>query len=593
MRKLNMDNLFSVNFFEHTAQTNLTYEAKHQIKIVVDFGHSVSTDYIERLISRGYFIQDSSKFKKLANISSKVIDMVVFIQDVFPEKIDTILELVKRYHAKNISIISTFQSHFAKNSTAIALEELFLHRLKEVGCCGVIFRCGHILSNASLTEKNLRRFAFISPLIPSNIRSCCISGDKVFEAIDAEQNSSSRRSRIITILGENRPWKEFLKDYWSKNILQSFLRQFCFLLSFLLFGQLAALLLNWLIRLGIISRTWNFDTLEPSSMRELLSLVNKYNLKYVKVVGYNNGVNHLGYRYPEKTVISTVNCDRIIRISENIIKVDCGTTILKVLNFLRSKQQEIYAIPNYSHISIGTAFFVPIHGNALDYTTIAESIVKVVLYDPKEEKFIVTSRLEKTFQNYIFNTTSQVILLRLYLEVKPKARYFPSKVKLSQPNSQVLIDALCDNTVSNIDIRKSKADSDIVYINKYYSKSQEKIMSEGLEFPRDSIGGLWDKLEKNPVTSWLMHTPVRYLLWNIELFLTKEEFMTFWQTHSSLPIRKIEIRYVKRSSSANSPFPDCDCIAVDFMLSRKHCPVIKEYITNHFAEPRYHLGKHY
>ena len=90
-----------------------------------------------------------------------------------------------------------------------------------------------------------------------------------------------------------------------------------------------------------------------------------------------------------------------------------------------------------------------------------------------------------------------------------------------------------------------------------------------------------------------MHTPVRYLLWNIELFLTKEEFITFWQTHSSLPIRKIEIRYVKRSISANSPFPDCDCIAVDFMLSRKHCQVIKEYITNHFVEPRYHLGKHF
>ena len=253
----------------------------------------------------------------------------------------------------------------------------------------------------------------------------------------------------------------------------------------------------------------------------------------------------------------------------------------------------MYALPNYSHICIGTAFFVPIHGNALDYTTIAESIVKVVLYDPKEERFIVTSRQEKTFQNYIFNTTSQVILLRLYLEVKPKARYFPSKVKLSQPNSQVLLDAFCDNTVSNIDIRKSKADSDTVYINKYYSKSQEKTNSEGLEFPRDSIGGLWDKLEEKPITSWLMHTPVRYLLWNIELFLTKDEFITLWETHSSLPISKIEIRYVKRSSSANSPFPDCDCIAVDFMLSRKHCQVIKDYIKNNFAVPRYHLGKHY
>ncbi|MGD1875283.1 MAG: hypothetical protein ACFB02_19790 [Mastigocoleus sp.] len=588
-----MDNQFTVSFFEHTAQTNLSSEAKYPITIIVDFGHPVSADYIKRLASRGCLIQDFSDAEKLANTSSQVTDMTVFIHGKLPEKTDTILELVKRYRVKNISIITTFQSYFDNNFETIELEEIFLHRLKEVGSCGVIFCCGHIISDRSLTEKNLRRFAFASPLIPSSLRSCCISGEEVFEAIDAEQNSSSRRSRIITLLGANRPWQEFLKDYWSDNILQVLLRNFCFVLSFLLFGHLAAFLLNWLIKLGLISRCWSFDTLKPSSTRELLSLVNKYNLKYVKVVGYNNGVNHLGSRYPEKTVISTVNCDRIIRVSENIIKVDCGATILQTLDFLRPKQQELYAIPNYSHICMGTAFFVPIHGNALDYTTIAESIVKVVLYDPKEERFIITSRQETTFKQYIFNTTSQVILLRMYLEVKPKARYFPSKVKLSQPNSQVLLDAFCDNTISNIDIRKSKADSEIVYINKYYSKSQEKTKSEGLEFPRDSIGGLWDKLEEKPITSWLMHTPVRYLLWNIELFLTEEEFITFWETHSSLPIRKIEIRYVKRSSSANSPFPDCDCIAVDFMLSRKHCQVIKEYIKNNFAVPRYHLGKHY
>ena len=74
MRKLNMDNLFSVNFFEHTAQTNLPSEAKHQIRIVVDFGHSVSTDYIERLISRGYFIQDFSKFKIALNVIANYRD---------------------------------------------------------------------------------------------------------------------------------------------------------------------------------------------------------------------------------------------------------------------------------------------------------------------------------------------------------------------------------------------------------------------------------------------------------------------------------------------------------------------------------------
>ncbi|MEM6812733.1 MAG: hypothetical protein AAF549_09740, partial [Pseudomonadota bacterium] len=210
-----MDNQFSVNFFEHTAQTDLSPEAKYPITIIVDFGHPVSADYIKRLASRGCLIQDFSASEELANKSSQITDMTVFIQGNLSEKTDTILELVKRYRVKNISIITTFQSNFDNNFETIELEEIFLRRLEKAGSCGVIFRCGHIISDCSLTEKKLRRFAFASPLIPSSLRSCCISGEEVFEAIDAERNSSSRRSKIITLLGANRPWQEFFKDYWS------------------------------------------------------------------------------------------------------------------------------------------------------------------------------------------------------------------------------------------------------------------------------------------------------------------------------------------------------------------------------------------
>ncbi len=560
--------------------------------MIVDFGHSVSDDYIKWLSLSGGSIQTLPMSEKSANTSSQVSNMVVFIQGRLADKITPIIELVKRYSVKHVSIISTLQSHFSSGE-AIEIEETFLQHLEAAKCCGVIFRCGYILSDRSIAQKNLRRFAFVSPLIPSRLRSCCVSGEEVFEAIDAERNSPLRHSRIITLLGPNRPWQELLQDYCSDNQMQILLRGFCFLLSFLLLDRLIAFLLSWSLELKLLSNSWNFNTLKPKSMGELLSLVNKYNFKYVKVVGYNNAVNHFGYNYPDKTVISTVNCHRIIRTADNIIKVDCGATILQTLDFLAEEQQELYSIPNYSYVSMGTAFFVPIHGNSLDYTITAEKIIKVVLYDPKEERFIVTSRGETTFQHYLFNTKSEIVLLRLYIQVKPKARYFLSQDKLSNPNSQTLLDAFCNDTATNIDIRKSNAKSDTVYINKYYDRYCEKTDSQEFELPRDSIGSLWDKLEQRQITSWLIHAPIRYLFWNVEVFLSKEEFIKFWETHTSLPIRKIELRYKKCNRYLNLPFRESDRIAVDFIVLRKHRQEIEEYLVKNFAPLHYHLGKHH
>ncbi len=585
-----MDKQFSVSLFEQLPQPELISNTEYPTTMIVDFDNPVSADYIERLTLAGRRIKEFPMSEESANTYSQISEMVVFLQAQLPEKIDPIIELVKKYRIKFVSIISTFRSHFA-DAESLELEDIFLNRLKEVGARAVILRCGHILSDRSQAVKNLQRFAFISPLIPSGLRSCCISGEEVFEAIDAEQNSASRHGRIITLLGPNRPWKEFLKDYWSDNILQIVLRAFCSVLGFLLLGHLAAFLLNWLIKSGLISCSWNFDTLKPRTMQELLSLANKYNFKYVKVVGYNNGVIHYGDRYPGKTVISTINCNRIIQTGDKIIKVDCGATIRQTLDFL-TPEQEPYVIPNYSYVSMGTAFFIPIHGSGLNYTTIADNIIKVVLYDPKEERFIVTSRDEPTFKQYIFDMTSEVLLLRLYLQVKPKAQYFLSKEKLSHPNSQLLLDAFCDETATNVEIRKSNVKNDIVYVYKYYSNPQETTGSNGLELPRDSLGSLWDRLEEKPITSWLLHVPERYLFWSVELFLFEEEFIKFWETHRSLPIRKIQLRYVKCDGFPNSPFRDRDCISVDFALFRKHRQVLEEYLRHNFAVIRYHPGKH-
>ncbi|VEP15753.1 hypothetical protein H1P_3670001 [Hyella patelloides LEGE 07179] len=94
--------------------------------------------------------------------------------------------------------------------------------------------------------------------------------------------------------------------------------------------------------------------------------------------------------------------------------------------------------------------------------------------------------------------------------------------------------------------------------------------------------------------SWLLlHFPPLYLFWNVEVFLSESEFAKFWDTHTSLPIRKIEFRYKKRNEYLNSPFRESDRIAVDFIVLRKHRQMIEEYLHRNFAPLHYHLGKHH
>lgn len=569
--------------FEPTTRSNLSSQTA-----IADFGNPVSRDYLEWLKSRG----DSVKTLSMSDESAEISKLVIFIRGQLLNQIDVIIALVKTYGVKDVTIVSSCQSYFTPENNE--LEKSLLHSLKEINTKAVIFRCGHIISDRSIAKQNLQRFAFLYPLIPDYLRSCCVAGETVFQAISTEQNSASPRSRIIALLGTNQPWQEFLQDNFADTPIQLVLRSFSLTLSFFAIGHLLALLLNWLIELKLVSQSWNLKTIKPKSLGELISLINKYNFKYVQVVGYNNSTNHFGSRNRGKTVISTVNCDRTIQTAANTIKVDCGVTVYQIQNFLAKKQQELRSIPNYSYVSMGTTFFVPIHGNSLESTIVADNITKVILYEPKQERFIVASRDTAAFQKYIFNPASGVVLLRLYVLVKPKDRYFLHKENLTNPSSQVLLAAFHNNTATNIDIRKSNAQSQDVCINKYYSQPSQETESEEFKLPRDGIGNLWDRLEQKPLISWLLlHAPNLYLFWNVEVFLSKSEFAQFWEAHSSLPILKIELRYKKQNPYLNSPFRESDRIAVDFIVLRKHRQAIKEYFESNFAPLYYHLGKHH
>ncbi|MEZ6069201.1 MAG: hypothetical protein R3C10_02785 [Pirellulales bacterium] len=116
--------------------------------------------------------------------------------------------------------------------------------------------------------------------------------------------------------------------------------------------------------------------------------------------------------------------------------------------------------------------------------------------------------------------------------------------------------------------------------------------SDRLEIPRDAIGSLWDRLEENRVTSWLFHTLVRRYGFHVELFLDRDEFAVFWQAHARLPLKKIQLRLVRRDDLPHSPIGRRDCISADLFMRRSDRDAFVTFLHGHLPHVRHNPGKH-
>jgi hypothetical protein len=501
--------------------------------------------------------------------------------------LDAIASSARQQRPDLVCIVSSFRVHF-DDSGATETEKHVLSLF--AGLPTVVFRPGHVLSPGSAAMHSLRRFGFCWPLVPNRMHSCFVHGEELFAAIDAER-AAPRPGQTYALLGPNWRWRKVLARHRARGLAQFLLTFFCGLLSVLLLGQVAGLIFSLLARRRPALRAMNFTTLRPRSLRELLALYTKYNYHHVKVVGYNNGVVHFGQRFPGRTIVSTVRCNRLTRAGAELLKADCGATIRQARDFLAASNQELYVIPNFSYVSLGTAFFIPIHGSASDFSTVADTIIKVVLYDPVEDRIIVATRDEPDFRERVYDMKSRVVLLRLYLRIKPKGRYYVQSEELDSPDSQLLLRAFQDEQASNVEVRKSQAIGRKVTLYRYY-QGPPQTGAPVLELPRDTLGRLWDRLEENPITRFLMHALTRHFAWHVELFFTADEFTTFWATHRLLPLRKIQLRYIRRDGLPKSPFRDHDCVSSDMFMFRRHRRQFEAYLKRTFAVVRANPGKH-
>jgi hypothetical protein len=467
-----------------------------------------------------------------------------------------------------------------------------LDRLRAAGDRPVLLRAGHVLSPGSRASAALRALWFCHPLVPQRFRNCFVAGNELFAALLLElTDPATRQGATYTLLGRNRAWRDVLREHADRSLVRRGLAAAAAALSWVGVGVLAGLLFSacaWPMRR---LRRWNFDTLSPSSVAELLALYNKYNHPHVKVVGYNNGAVHFGQKHPGRTVITTARCNARARVRGHVGEFDAGVTVRRATEVLAGARQELCVLPNYSYVCLGTSFFVPIHGSASDVSTLGETIRKVLLYDPGADRFVLARRGDAAFADHAYNLASPALLLRLSIRVKDKSAYYLERARLEAPAGAEVLAVLQDGRPANVEVRKMRAADRAVDVYRYFTQTTEGA-GGALPFPRDSIGRLWDRLEANRVSSALFHWFARRFLYHVELFVPPEEFASFWETHGALPLMKIQFRYVKRDGLPHSPFCRHDCVSVDLLMWKKHKRTFDAYVKEKLGAVQFNPGKH-
>ncbi len=503
--------------------------------------------------------------------------------------LDAVVELARAEQVGTVCLVGSYLVHLGDHRAAQA-EAAALARLQPLVRRIIVFRPGQILTPSSRTTQQLRRWAWLHPLVPSRLATGFVEGDELFAAIEKEIGTESQiRRATCTILGVNRSWKALLKDN-ATTAGQRAVAAVMSLLSWFGIGFIAGLLLGGLTLLFPRLRALNCSTLYPGSNRELLELYNKYSYRHVKIVGYNNGVVHFGQSHPSKTIVSTIRCNQKARTRGSVGIFDAGVTLRQAIDVVGLAGKEFRVLPNYSYVSVGTAFFVPIHGSASEYSTLGDTIDRVLLYDPAEDRFISARRDDPAFRDSIYNQQRDCLLLRLRFRLKDRSVYYRKHTQRVNPPSAELLALLQDSGVSNVEIRKRKAADDTVDVYQYYTSATGDAAAE--EFPRDSLGKLWDRLEANPITAYLFHALTRWLAFHVEAFFSSEEFQRFWDTHKGLPVVKFQLRYIRRDGLPHSPFLRHDCVSVDMFMLRKHKPAFEAYIKENFRAVQFNPGKH-
>jgi len=570
--------------------------------LVVDLLGSFGAAYAAEFASvQRPFITTEGRYESLAKViaGAPSIERLVLIlpAERSPELV-AILDLCASITAENprcrTCLVGSSRAHFG-DAAYQRMEDDAVKSFRAAANGVVVLRAGNVRAAASPRSLQRRLLAPLYPLLTLRFRSCFLSRHELFEAVEDLLGRPLAKSRTVTLLGENRPLRDVAAESVVPGLHSAVVSTFAHMLGMLFIGQVVGFVFALLALRFTPLRRFQCDTLEPTTVDELLCLYNPYNRRHVALAGYNTGVKHFGWQYPGRTVVKTTGCGRRVRVRDSSVVIDAGVTIKRVVGELNRVDRQLYVVPNYSYVSLGTAFFVPIHGSASDVSTLGETIERVLIYDPAIDRIVSIARGEAAFERYMYDPQSGILVLRLTLRIRSQLRYFKQTAELNSPTAAEVWQLFADPTAANIELRKSRATESSVQVSKYYTLptgSESTIDDRAMEIPRDSIGRIWDRLEENPLASVLFHGFVRRFGFHVELFLGAEEFQIFWEAHTRLPLSKIQLRFVRRDGITHSPFGRRDCISADLFMRRSKSPAFLRFMKDKLPHARFNPGKH-
>ena len=310
--------------------------------------------------SRGdsvYVVNDESGWRHAIE-QTQVLQMLLVLPTNLSKSdqrlVDSCAEYAHHQASFRVCLISSFSAHLG-DAAQLQFENTLSQNFETAENCRVtVLRTGHRLETSTVLRKRLQLLAPTYPLLTTRWKSCFLDSDELSAAIEGlfEKTYWPRR-RVITLLGHNR----LLSDVLSEYKLPSAATNAVSLLASLAKAVGVGALLGWAASFKKPFRLWQCQTIQPESTCELLALYNPYNHHHLAISGYNTGVVHFGWKYPDRTVVKTTAAGKCLRIGDRRVDVDAGLTLKRVNTALDRNNDEFYVLPNYSYISMGTTIF--------------------------------------------------------------------------------------------------------------------------------------------------------------------------------------------------------------------------------------------
>ncbi|HCP11546.1 MAG TPA: hypothetical protein DIT89_04365 [Planctomycetaceae bacterium] len=452
--------------------------------------------------------------------------------------------------------------------------------------------CGLLTVDDSQVPEQLRLPRWLAPLLPASATLPCLTAERLVQVLAGEFLGETTQRvgqfRRLTIPGRRSSLRQLLSLQKRRSGLSHTMTAIAALAARFGGTLLADLTLRLLCRIG-----WSWarllpQTVKPRSARELLEIYNRWSWPDLQLAGWNNGVVHFGWKFPGRTVVSTSASGRCLRPGTESVTVDGGLPLKQVLLALQKVGRSLPVVPNFSWISMGTAFFVPVHGSGCRVSTLGQTVVRALVYDAAENRLLRLHRRDSEFRRMMYDRSRPLLLLRMTLQTQQPLKYSVREETLQNPTAEKLLQAFADPEAANVELRKARAVDREVIVRRF---DAEPAITGAGDLPRDRLGSLWDRIEETPLVGTLFHWFVRTFAFHVELLMTPDEFRIFWKHHTRLPLAKIQLRRMLRDGIENSACCNFDCICADLFMLRGKRHVFTEFITEHLPTVRTNPGK--